>query len=624
MRTGMTALAAALAAALVFSPGAPPGSSPGQAWAASGIDWDNRRDAARTHAAEIKQAWAGLASWIQRRPRTGDPDGTETRGPHEWLSGPNSPGIGAGGKFSVVTQGASPWSPTDVPVWLDGWTERGLSFRFCDQWLAVFAEADLLGTDMTTVAVEGGLQIVRGGQARGVPQLGYPTVPVPSCMGTLPDGHVVLLATATDPFHWTTTRRRIEYNDWEIQDTECAAGEVGKIRYSQARPIELHPWARHPAGTTGYPLGCAVGTDLGCRDIGNEPMDMARWEADCADRRDGVFDYDDPPNGPYGDRPGVSYPAYGQCDPPDEPGRTAGDHLAGAVQTSTCRDENDTKPEPNPAQGEEFFDDLCSQAKTAGVGRDTTSTWLDRTHYSSGTANPASDPPDSACRYVAGGATQLDGCACPPNFSDAPWAGKGRKIEKIRWIWLENITGTNKVGREHLRENVHADYSTPVGRSGGYGWAQNKRRFHPNPGGGWRADCVQNSERDYSNCFRIFTVACDSAAAQALGVNQSVSYSVTQHTGYRARVVPGTTTPFLGDPNSSVEGVDWDWGNVDPQTLSGTATVTGSIEIRTWSNIPGTGERFREIYTNSCTYSTGLGADDGCNWGGMSEGGTCI
>ena len=86
---------------------------------ATEIDWNNKRDAARTHAVAIKQAWGRLSSWIERRPRGADPDLTQIRSPHVWLSGPMSRGIRAGETFEVITVGVIeagepvvlPWMP---------------------------------------------------------------------------------------------------------------------------------------------------------------------------------------------------------------------------------------------------------------------------------------------------------------------------------------------------------------------------------------------------------------------------------------------------------------------------------------------------------------------------------
>ena len=167
-----------------------------------GTDWDSKRDEARAHASAIKQAWGVLASWIERTPQTGDPDldVTRSRAPHRWLSGTGS---------SELLKAVYDSADSDEELWIEDWSARGLSFRFCDQVLAVFADDDfLLGTDMATVAVEGGLQIVNGATAEGVPQSGYPDADIPACMGTLPDGHAALVATAIDPFGWGATQRR--------------------------------------------------------------------------------------------------------------------------------------------------------------------------------------------------------------------------------------------------------------------------------------------------------------------------------------------------------------------------------------------------------------------------------
>ncbi|MCY4431164.1 MAG: hypothetical protein OXC11_12335, partial [Rhodospirillales bacterium] len=233
--------------------------------------------------------------------------------------------------------------------------------------------------------------------------------------------------------------------------------------------------------------------------------------------------------------------------------------------------------------------------------------------------NPGT-PPDSACALVGGGASRLDGCACPPNFSDAPWAGIGRKIEKVRWIWLQPIPNRDEmVGREHRQENSHADFGTRVGRTSGYGWGQNKRRFHPNPGGGWNADCVQNSERDYSNCYRIDTVACGSA--EALGIGATTAGN-SEWTGY---VIDHDND---GNPDDKWDGAgdppDVD-NHGDPLNWLLTTFIreeTGEVQIRVWSNSAGTGERLREEFSNNCAYSASA-MEGGCNWSDTDGDGGC-
>lgn len=432
-RSHLVAAAVMIAAALSHTP------VPSQA--ASEIDWNNKRDAARAHATAIQQAWSRLAAWIERRPReaalradaTDDPDLTGVRGPHIWLDGPNSQGLRAGQRFAVVTMGI----PPDVrPTWNPVWTDRGLSFAFCDQVLAVYAEADVLrGTDMPTVAVEGGLQIIRGAEARGTPQSGYPSMTIPDCMrpsllgadGLPANGHVALVATAIDPFHWTATKRRNEHDDWELPCT--AAGHPatwrGKVRYAQTRPIELHPWARPPA-------------------------DMDRWPALCRDRpaAGGTFSYTGPV---YGTVTGV-LPEHGQCDPPG----TANTHMSGAIVNDGCR-------APTLIGGRRgarwhFFDTLCQEADTDGIVRDGSVWHGPRAGQGISPVPPGREgwdgvpyapalPALPACSVRAidcsdGGAPYSDGFDTPAGHNPGPGGsgspGTRTLIEKRRALWKES------------------------------------------------------------------------------------------------------------------------------------------------------------------------------------------
>ena len=406
----------------------------GPAQASDNIDWSNKRDSARAHSSAIKLAWGMMSSWIERRPRGSDPDLTQVRGPHRWLSGSSSPGLPA-----VITAGV----PGVPPVWNPVWTERGLSFRFCAQVLAVYAATDLRGADMPTVAAEGGLQLIRGSVAKGTPQSGYATVAIPSCMA-LPDGHVALVATSVDPFGWTATRRRNDHDDWERgcpMPGGAADATVGKVRYAQTRPIEIHPWSG---------------------------ADMDRWPDLCRDRpaAGGSFVYSGPVYGTVTGR----LPQHGACDPSGP--ESVGTHIAGAIQNNGCRKPTLIGGTRQPRW--HFWDTLCLQASTgdtaaidggtsthAGVVRRTDGSVFLREADYSGVPFPPSTPPIPACEARSW---------CPGPYTDGGNVGQRTLVEKRRALWKQSAPGmvaagtwTWGTGPRHRRDYVEPGGAAATG-----------------------------------------------------------------------------------------------------------------------------------------------------------------
>ena len=284
-------------------------------FAADDVDWSNVRDAARAHASSIREAWSALDGWITGDPRgrpaalyatgAGNPDDrTEERPPYDWNKGPNSgawdDADGARGGLPKAV-----WDRVEeTGLWSGEWTRRGLSFRYCDDVLIVFARKPLRGAGHADIQAAGGLQrIANKGDASvdppvpatvtGTPQSGNPSMTLPVCLGDFTEaGLVALVGSSLDPFGWRNTRRRNLVTHWQMACEDVPGKDpVGAIRYAQTVPVELHPWKRYPAGTTGYPPGCTVGTAQGCRDIGGQPTDMKRWPAACKDRKAGTFDY---------------------------------------------------------------------------------------------------------------------------------------------------------------------------------------------------------------------------------------------------------------------------------------------------------------------------------------------
>ena len=481
-----------------------------------GTDWDNKRDEARAHASAIKQAWGVLASWIERTPQTRDPDldVTRSRAPHLWVAGTGSAGL-----LNAVYDS----SDSDEELWLEDWSARGLSFRFCDQVLAVFAEDDFLrGADMATVAVEGGLQIVNGATAEGMPQSGYPDADIPACMGPLPDGHAALVATAIDPFGWEATRRRNVQADWQLDCTSAAVGQpntVGDVRYSQTVPVELHPWS----GKTVHGVFVA-------------PADMERWpgppgdQASCPDRQAGdTFDFSwTDADGQSRSRSGVPVPGHGLCDPPGP--ELEGAHMAAAAVVApaeACRAPTEIKGQR--AARWHFFDSLCQEANAAGVSRDA-SVFLGPADYD-GTPQPTGPPTSSACRLVPGGANAAVGCECPSLYNEAPFAASGRKISKHRFVWKEAFgVGAGTGGWEQVRVRL--------ARAGGLSARTN--------------DCVA---QNYANCYRITQGGCPSGYT---GYTKSKVYHPA-HSGNKT--VEFVNTCVEESNNDQEDGCNW--GSVD-------------------------------------------------------------
>ncbi len=407
---------------------------PAPALASSDIDLENRRDAARAHAAAIRAAWTAIDGWITRTPRTGDPDQTGVRAPYVW-AGPGD-------------------LPSHAPsgLWLGEWTDRGLSFRYCDDVLAVFAAHErLAGTDMRTVQTEGGLQWITGGQAWGTPQSGQPTVSIPSCM-TLPSGRVALVAASLDPFGWENTHRENDHTDWSLGcpapggDPSATAGEV---RYRQTVSREMHPWANVRMETlTGGP----------------------RWPATCAARVSGTFDW--------GGRTGVPLPEHGECHPQGDPGTAASrNHLAAAVMNDSCQRPVDIRGTEAPRW--HHYDLLCSAASSPATvtgGASSYSTPVSeadgsifyKDDRSFGSGSDGQGYARTGLPYPTPLTPTAPACAtssyCPSPFTSGGSVGDRTQLRKERWIWKEEKPGWDSAA------------SRP------YGWSRSHSRTYTEPG----------------------------------------------------------------------------------------------------------------------------------------------
>ena len=144
--------------------------------------------------------------------------------------------------------------PTSVG-WRDDWTDRGLSARYCDGVLVVYADSENLrgvGEDQRAVRLAPHkqhqgvgvspppLHWLEGAQARG--GLGRPDVAVPTCM-SLPEGRVALAGNVADPF--ATLTERVSR---EREDRACPAGSHGPGRRFVREVVQDVDGRGRPAG----------------------------------------------------------------------------------------------------------------------------------------------------------------------------------------------------------------------------------------------------------------------------------------------------------------------------------------------------------------------------------------
>ena len=629
------------------------------AFAADDADWSNVRDAARAHASAIRQAWSALDGWITGNPairnaaptnlygpaHSGNPDDrTEERPPYDWNKGPNT---GAwdhtDGKRHLLpaaiysTAGGDP-----TGLWREEWTRRGLSFRYCDDVLIVFARKPLRGAGHADIQAAGGLQRVNadGKSVTGTPQSGNPSLTLPDCLGTIPKGVVALAGSSLDPFGWRNTRRRNLVTHWQIacEDSprnassldEADRRPVGAIRYAQTVPVELHPWQRDSTG---------------------QPTDMKRWPASCEAREDGEFTAADWSGGSFPYAAAVTIPReypdgrvffkgkwadgnrwHGLCDP--ERG-DSGDELPGALDYATgppwllkeggtgrpkvstpvhleaaviddaCLKEADIGRETSEAPEWLFYDTLCRQAVAAGIAENAPPPFHKQTVTSDGTS--VGTPPRDSCleiQPIEENTNRLTGCGCPSEYSEAPKAAAGWKIEKIRWLWKEARSGwTTEVSEHYTRK--HNDTGADIGKTTGHGWGQAHRRFHPDPGSSPPTnDCIRRTATDFRHCYKLVQEDCGSAA----GFSDARTW----------------TGLFKVDDSGVIDKdyVDPDTGNAVFEEKTVTYDiVTGSVTYKVYH--PHSGGR-KEYVSDTCSYSSSAGGvEEGCNWSDTDSDGSC-
>ncbi len=171
--------------------------------------------------------------------------------------------------------------PPSGTWWLSSWTERGLTARYCDGVLAVYAGDDELkgvGRDQRAVQVapvaygngRSGLHLItrgsrlfRGAHGRGDGSLPG-CMPIPSTTG---DRAGLVLAVA-DP-RLTSVGRR-----WETEDrtVSCPAPDTGTITERRRIPIQVTALTNCPAGLPN------------CNDLREFAPAPPAWPADCATR----------------------------------------------------------------------------------------------------------------------------------------------------------------------------------------------------------------------------------------------------------------------------------------------------------------------------------------------------
>ncbi len=224
-----------------------------EGWAQSGDPDRIVRQEALGHAAAIENAWRSVEA------RIGVTD--------------------AGDLWEDEWNGLS--DPPSGDWWLQNWTDRGLTARYCDEVLAVYAADDELkgvGRDQRAVQVapytydggRTGLQIVlRGGRlyegSRGREGGSLPgCMPVPSTSGD----RVALVAGVDDPKLTAVGVR------WDTEDRTlaCAAPDTGTFTERRRIPIQ----------TTAV-TNCAV-SEPNCNDLIEFAGSPPAWPAACADR----------------------------------------------------------------------------------------------------------------------------------------------------------------------------------------------------------------------------------------------------------------------------------------------------------------------------------------------------
>ena len=175
----------------------------------------------------------------------------------------------------------SEWSglvdPPSGSWWLSSWTERGLTARYCDGMLAVYATSDELKgvqRDHREVQVaparygngRTGLHIILANSRIAVGAHGRDDEALPLCMAvpSTTGDRVGLVSAVADPIRTVTGFRW----DTQTRDVACVSSPSDSIREARRMPIQL---------TSVRGAGETRGRDLAVTDPGNPDI----WPADC-------------------------------------------------------------------------------------------------------------------------------------------------------------------------------------------------------------------------------------------------------------------------------------------------------------------------------------------------------
>ena len=189
-----------------------------------------------------------------------------------------------------VTDAAQLWEDewngrSDPPAgdwWLESWSERGLTARYCDGVLAVYAGGDELkgvGRDQRAVQVapvaygngRTGLHLIQRGTQRATGAHGRRDAALPSCVPVLSttNDRVGLVGAVADPKRTEVGLR------WETEDRTVAcpvASDTGSLTERRRIPVQV------TAVTN-----CGSG-EPNCNDLAEQAGSPPAWPQDCGDR----------------------------------------------------------------------------------------------------------------------------------------------------------------------------------------------------------------------------------------------------------------------------------------------------------------------------------------------------
>ncbi len=239
----------------------------------------------RTATALLALAFAGIASGAMAQ--TGDPDRTRQQEALAHAVAIQSAWQSVEARIRV-TDAANLWedewtglaAPPSGSWWLSSWTERGLTARFCEGVLAVYAAEDELkglGRGHREVQVA---PVLHGGGRTGLHVIlantriargahGRDDTALPTCMGVPSTGEdrVGLVGLVADPVRTVTGIRW----ETETQDVACPGSPADTFREARQVPIQVTALTNCPAATPE------------CNDLSETaPSAPHLWPRDCA------------------------------------------------------------------------------------------------------------------------------------------------------------------------------------------------------------------------------------------------------------------------------------------------------------------------------------------------------